>query len=148
MQLASGNKKKSVQQRCASIGNQYSTRMMIPTCNKLYWFWTSSRLLFCSVELFFLSGRYKDVWREPYIWAPDQAVNVIVKVSEKITRLDIFLWVCSCLFGVFFLSVEPISDEVSVSIMKALKRNSALCVTSRPPCLILCERLQQKETLE
>lgn len=83
MQLASENNKKSVQQRCGSIGNQYSTRMMIPTCNRPYRFWTSSRLLFCSVWVVFLSGRYEDAWREPYVWAPGQPVDVIVKVSGK-----------------------------------------------------------------
>lgn len=142
MQLASGNNKKSVQRRCASIGNQYSPRMMIPTCNKLYWFWTSSRLFFCSVRVVFLFGRYEDAWGEPYISASDQAV-AIVKVSEKMKGRG---FLCLFLFFVFSQCSQFLMGD-QVNIMKAWKSSSALCVTSRPPCLILSERLQQKESL-
>lgn len=148
MQLASENNKKSVQQRCGSIGNQYSTRMMIPTCNRPYRFWTSSRLLFCSVWVVFLSGRYEDAWREPYVWAPGQPVDVIVKVSGKkkiqglIFIFYIFVFVC------FFPQSSQFLMRDQVNIVKALKSNSALCVTSRPPSLILHERLQRREWLE
>lgn len=144
MQLASGKKKKSVQQRCASIGNQYCTRMMIPTCNKLCWLWTSSRLLFCSVKLFFSLG--------------DRRMFDESRISEHQTRLSMWSWkylkkIQGWIFsGVFLCFFFPRCSQFlmrdQVNITKALKSNSALCVTSRPPCLILCERLQQKELLE
>lgn len=118
----------------APIGNQWPPHTMISTWNKLYWFWTSSRLhCFVIFEIFSLSASLRCLQRTINL-----SLTLVVDVAVKHpSKGNAGVFQCSWIFF----------DGDQVNTMKAGKSNSALSVTSRPPRLVLPEQLQQKELL-